>query len=128
MQQQRINVRVWTMNNHFTTYHMQALIHQQGPLRHYSCRSLERTIQKYTNLSKSRSRTEKENENILTRLTYFKQLNVQSVRNSLLPPRQVSFGEFFDHPDDHSIPQLWKNSKIMILRMTTIFPASSLLL
>ncbi|KAI8332185.1 hypothetical protein BD560DRAFT_341296 [Blakeslea trispora] len=105
---QRLNVRVWTMNNHFTTYHMADLIRQQGPLRHYSCRSFERTIQKYTNLSRSRARPAQENENILAKIVYYKQLKQQTIHNSLLPPRLPTSDAFLDHPDGITIPQLWK--------------------
>ena len=52
----RLNMRVWTMNMHFTVYHMKDLILENGPLRYYSCRSLERTIKGYSNRVHSLSR------------------------------------------------------------------------
>ena len=99
------------MNNHFTTYHMSNLIRKQGPLRYYSRQSLERTIQKYTNLSKSRSRPAQENENILTRVAYFKQLHRQRISESLFPPANTSANEFQDYPGDieGTQPQRWES-------------------
>ncbi|OBZ63661.1 hypothetical protein A0J61_11965, partial [Choanephora cucurbitarum] len=90
---------------------MSDLIRKQGPLRYYFCRSLERAIQKYTNLSKSRSRPAQENENIFTRAAYFKQLHRQRISESLFPPANISADEFRDYPEDieGTQPQLWES-------------------
>ena len=97
------------MNNHFTTYHMSELIRQQGPLRYYSCRSLERTIEKFSNLCKWKSRPERETENILRRLNFFKEFQVQMLQESILPSRLEPSDCFLDYPGDmnHVLPQLW---------------------
>lgn len=98
------------MNNHFTTYHMYDLIKKQGPLRYYSCRSLERTIKKFSNLCKSKSRPHQENENLLERYNFFKEFQQQQARESLVPRRQESPDAFLDHPNDPEgiVPQFLK--------------------
>ena len=107
--QGRLNVRVWTMNNHFTTYHMPTLIEQQGPLRYYSCRSLERTIQKYSNLCKSKSRPHQDSENILKRLNFFKEFQMQQLQEMIHPNQNDRSESFLNYPgDDEGVkPQLW---------------------
>ena len=118
----RLNHRVWTMNNHFTTYHMSDLIRHQGPLRYYSCRSLERTIQKFSNLSKSKSRPDRETENILRRLNFFKQFQVQMLQESILPARLEPSDRFLDYPGDinHVLPQLWAKFRTVNIELENV--------
>ena len=110
----RLNNRVWTTNNHFAIFHMSSLIRQQGPLRYYSCRSLERTIRKYSNLSKSKSMPEKETDNILGRLNYFKELHSQQLYDSMLPSSLSANDDFLDYPGDYAdnMPHLWSKFKV----------------
>ena len=98
------------MNNHFASYHVYDLIKRYGPLRYYSCRSLERTIQKYTNLSKSKSAPHKETDNYIERYNYFKTYNAQLNQQGLIPARRIKDSEFLDRPDDidQVMPQLWE--------------------
>ena len=107
---ERLNKRVWTMNNHFASYHLYDLIKSYGPLRYYSCRSLERTIQKFTNLSKSKSQPIKETDNVFVRLSYFKQYNDQLAKKDLYPARKEKPNSFRNHPLDFdgSQVQLWE--------------------
>ena len=107
---ERLNKRVWTMNNHFASYHLYDLIKSYGPLRYYSCRSLERTIQKFTNLSKSKSQPFKETDNVFVRLSYFKQFNDQLMKKDLYPARKIKPNTFKNHPLDFegSQTQLWE--------------------
>ena len=90
------------MNNHFATYHLYDLIKSYGPLRYYSCRSLERTIQKFTNLSKSKSQPIKEIDNIFVRLNYFKKYNEQLAKKDLYPARKEKPNSFKNHPLDYT--------------------------
>ena len=92
--------RIWTMNNHFASYHIYELIKRYGPLRYYSCRSLERTIQKYTNLSKSKSAPHKETDNYIERYNYYKTYSAQLNQQGLILARRIKESEFEDHPDD----------------------------
>ena len=98
------------MNNHFATYHLYDLIKSYGPLRYYSCRSLERTIQKYTNLSRSKSQPIKETDNIFVRLNYFKKFNEQMPKKDQYPARKGKPDSFKNHPLDYtgSQAQLWE--------------------
>ena len=107
---ERLNKRVWTMNNHFASYHLYDLIKSYGPLRYYSCRSLERTIQKFTNLSKSKSQPIKETDNVFVRFSFFKQHNDQLTKKDLYPARKQKPNSFKNHPLDFdgSQVQLWE--------------------
>ena len=109
--------RIWTMNNHFASYHIYELIKRYGPLRYYSCRSLERTIQKYTNLAKSKSASGKESSNLVERYQYFKTYTSQLNQEGLVAPRRVKETEYEDHPDDIEgiMPQLWERFEIKYL-------------
>ena len=79
---------------------MPTLIEQQGPLRYYSCRSLERTIQKYSNLCKSKSRPHQDSENIIKRLNFFKEFRMQQLQEMIHPNQNKKLESFFDCPDD----------------------------
>ena len=109
--------RIWTMNNHFASYHIYELIKRYGPLRYYSCRSLERTIQKYTNLSKSKSAPHKEKDNYIERYNYYKTYSAQLNQQGLIPARRIKESEFEDHPDDidQTMPQLWEKFENRLL-------------
>ncbi|OBZ81292.1 hypothetical protein A0J61_10658, partial [Choanephora cucurbitarum] len=69
-----------------------------------------RTIQKYTNLSKSKSAPHKETDNYIERYNYFKTYNAQLNQQGLIPARRIKNSEFLDHPDDidQVMPQLWE--------------------
>ena len=88
------------MNNHFNTYHKPTLIEQQETLRYYSCRSLERTIQKYSNLCKSKSRPHQDSENILKRLNFFKEFQMQQLQERIRPNQNDRPNSFFNYPGD----------------------------
>ncbi|OBZ81236.1 hypothetical protein A0J61_10715 [Choanephora cucurbitarum] len=107
---ERLNRRVWTMNNHFVSYHLYDLIKSYGFLRYYSCRSLQRTIQKFTNLSKSKSQSIKGTDNVFVRLSYFKQYNDQLAKKDLYPARKEKPNSFRNHPLDFdgSQAQIWE--------------------
>ena len=108
------------MNNHFITYHMYDLIKKQGPLRYYSCRSLERTIKKSSNLCKSKSRPQQENENLLQRYNFFKEFQQQQAKESLLPRRQENPDAFLDHFNNPEgiVPQFLKRFEDINLNTT----------
>lgn len=106
------------MNNHFASYHIYDLIKRYGPLRYYSCRSLERTIQKYTNLSRSTSAPYQESNNLIERFNYFKTYTALLNQEGLVAPRRTRATEYEDHPDDvdQTMPQLWEKFEIKSLR------------
>ena len=71
---------------------------------------MERTIQKYTNLSKSKSQPIKEADNIFVRLNYFKKYNDQLAKKDLYPARKDKPNSFRNHPLDYAgtQAQLWE--------------------
>lgn len=105
------------MNNHFASYHIYDLIQRYGPLRYYSCRSLERTIQKFTNLCRSTSATNTESNNVMQRTNYFKTYKAQLNLEGLVPVRRTRIDEFEDHPNDidGTMPQLWEKFEVCYL-------------
>ncbi|OBZ81152.1 hypothetical protein A0J61_10799, partial [Choanephora cucurbitarum] len=113
----RLMMRVWTMNYHFASYHIYELIKRYGPLRYYSCRSLERTIPRYVNLSRSKSAPDVETSNILQRYNYFKTYNSILNQNGLVRARRTREAEYEDDPDDEEgvLSQLWKKFQQAVL-------------
>ncbi|OBZ80395.1 hypothetical protein A0J61_11556, partial [Choanephora cucurbitarum] len=88
-----------------------------GPLRYYSCRSLERTVQKYTNLSRSRSAPDVETNNLLKRFSHFKPYNSYLNLRDLITARRKRADEYEDHLDDVEgvMPQLWEKFEKAVL-------------
>ena len=104
----RLNVRVFTSNNHYLC-HLQHIIIKAGPLRAYSCRNLERTIKKYSNLIKSKSKINANASNILTSQAGYNSHFVRNITQSLKPNPTYSTSSFWCHPSGHShYPQLWE--------------------
>ena len=89
-------------------------------MRYYSCRSLERTIKKFSNLCKSKSRPQQENENLLQRYNFFRDFQQQQAKESLLPRRQEDPNAFLDHPNDPEgiVPQFLKRFEDVNLNAT----------
>ena len=104
----RLNVRVFTSNNHYLC-HLQHIIIKAGPLRAYSCRNLERTIKKYSNLIKSKSKINANASNILTSQAGYNSHFVRNITQSLTPDPTYSPNSFWRHPSGNShYPQLWE--------------------
>lgn len=108
------------MNCHFSVYHVADLIRQHGPLRYYSCRSLERTIKKYTNLIKSPSKLVPESSNISIRANYYRDLNRKLQNERLSTREEIEVNDYMDHPsNDGTYPQLWAKFETLYLNMST---------
>lgn len=97
------------MNCHFAVYHVADLIRQHGPLRYYSCRSLERTIKLYSNKVFSMSKPNKEISNIHTRFNFFNQTDVTEAFDQISSPETNIRNDYHDHPSQPDRwPQLWE--------------------
>ena len=104
----RLNVRVFTSNNHYLC-HLQHIIIKAGPLRAYSCRNLERTIKKYSNLIKSKSKINANASNILTSQAGYNSHFVRNITQSLTTNPTYNPNSFWRHPSGIShYPQLWE--------------------
>lgn len=99
----KINERVFTVNNHYLS-HLPYLIKAMGPLKCYSCRPMERTIKKFTNLIKSTSKIGANASNVLKRQANY---NKMAVRHLEL----IQFPEIADLPSSYKVHfsgvQLW---------------------
>ncbi|KAI8352180.1 hypothetical protein BD560DRAFT_318894, partial [Blakeslea trispora] len=105
----QLSMRVWTMNCHFAVYHVADLIRQHGPLRYYSCRSLERTIKLLSNEVFSMSKPNKEISNIHTRFNFFNQTDVTEAFDQISSPKTNIRVDYHDHPTQPDRwPQLWE--------------------
>jgi hypothetical protein len=92
------------------------MIKQQGVLRSYSARSMERSIGKYKKLIKSKVNAGANAGNILERLTIRNYMNSQSwgvdQELQLLTPRTYKDDSFKNNPSGESTdPQLWEPFK-----------------
>lgn len=89
-----MNERVFTVNNHYLS-HLSLLIREMGPLRSFSCRSMERTIKKYTNLIKSTTKTGVNASNVLRWQANLNKTAVQQLLAELFPitPEQENMFE-----------------------------------
>ncbi|KAI7903237.1 uncharacterized protein BX663DRAFT_418871, partial [Cokeromyces recurvatus] len=104
----RINVRVVTVNNHYLC-HLQHIINKAGPLKAYSCRNLERTIKKYSNLIKSKSKINTNASNVIRNQVGYNSYHVHNLTQSLVPNPTYSLDSFWTHPSDiFHYPQLWE--------------------
>jgi hypothetical protein len=93
--------------------HIVYMVKQQGVLRAYSARSMERSIGKYKKLIKSKVNAGANAGNILERLTTRNHINSQSwsVHNELdlLTPRSYAEKSFKNNPSgEANDPQLWE--------------------
>lgn len=104
----RLSVRVFTANNHYLS-HLQHIIMKVGPLRAYSCRNLERTIKKYSNLIKSKTRINANAQNILSSQAGYNSHFVRTITESLTAKSKYSSSTFWCHPSGiEHYPQLWE--------------------
>ncbi|OBZ80535.1 hypothetical protein A0J61_11416 [Choanephora cucurbitarum] len=64
---------------------------------------------------------EKETDNILKRLNYFKELHFQQLYNTMLPSFLSAHDDFLDYPGDYTddMPQLWWKFKVQNLKVDT---------
>lgn len=106
-----MNARVFTPNNHYLS-HLALLIRQMGPLRAYSCRSMERTIKLFTNLIKSTSHTGVNASNILRRQSNQNKMAVRQLLEVQFPSRPAQVGDYETSP---SGLQVWKPSRSVSL-------------
>jgi hypothetical protein len=105
---ERLNVRVFTVNNHYLC-HLQYIIIKAGCLKAYSCRNLERTIKKYSNLIKSKTKINSSASNVLTSQAGYNSHFVRSITQSLVPKPIYSPNSFWCHPSGiPHYPQLWE--------------------
>ncbi|OBZ80524.1 hypothetical protein A0J61_11427 [Choanephora cucurbitarum] len=109
-------MRIWTMNNHLAVEHVPELIRQQGPLRYFSCRSLERTIKKYSNMANSMSAPDVEISNIHNRVNYYKEHRSTEESESFMASSSTRERDSLLHPTQpDTTPRLW--SKIIHLEL-----------
>ena len=109
-------MRIWTMNNHLAVEHVPELIRQQGSLRYFFCRSLERTVKKYSNMVNSMSAPDVEISNIHHRVNYYKEHRSTEESESFMASSSIRERDFLLHltqPD--TTPRLW--SKIIHLEL-----------
>ncbi|OBZ80612.1 hypothetical protein A0J61_11339 [Choanephora cucurbitarum] len=123
----RYSMRVWTMNNHFAVQNVPELIKQQGPLRYFSCRSLERTIKKYSNMVRSMFAPDVEISNIHTRVNYYKEHRSAETTDSSIGSSSVQERDFLLHPTHpQTTPRLWlKIQRIELCERADFFGAST---
>ncbi len=93
--------------------HIVYMIKQQGVLRAYSARSMERSIGKYKKLIKSKVNAGANAGNILERLTTRNHINSQSwsvqTELDLLTPRSYAENSYKNNPSGEAgDPQLWE--------------------
>jgi hypothetical protein len=80
-----------------------------GPLKSYSCRSSERTIKKFSNLVKSKTKTGPNSSNVLNKQANYKRVNIRNLQDELFRPSTYDASTFMAHPSgDCSFPQLWE--------------------
>lgn len=104
----KLNIRVFTVNNHYLM-HLKFIIEQVGPLKAYSCRSLERTIKKFRNLANGHRDLGVNSSNVLANHTRYNTVYMQDIYTRLRPNRQNAENSFLSHPSgDRSLPQLWE--------------------
>ena len=119
-------MRVWTMNNHFAVQHVPDLIRQQGPFRYFSCRSLERTIKKYSNMVRSMSAPDVEISNIHTRVNYYKEHRPAETTDNIISSSTTRERDFYDHPTHpETTPRLWSKIQHLELRERADFFGAS---
>lgn len=107
MQNERLNVRVFTANNHYLA-HLAFIIKQVGPLKAYSCRSLERTIKKFRNLSRGFKDIGANTSNVISTHARYNTTYMYGIRNKAIPSKPYDEGSFVSHPSgDKTLPQLW---------------------
>jgi hypothetical protein len=107
----RIHSGVFKPVQHYLS-HIVYMIKQQGVLRAYSARSMERSIGKYKKLIKSKVDAGANAGNILERLITRNHINSQTwdvhTELDLITPRKYSESTFRNNPSgDASDPQLW---------------------
>ena len=122
----RLSMRVWTMNNHFAVQHVPELIRQQGPLRNFSSRFLERTIKKYSNMVRSMSAPDVEISNIHTRVNYYKEHRSAETTDSSIGSSSARERYFLLHPTHpQTTPRLWSKIEHIELRERADFFGAS---
>lgn len=87
------------------------MIINQGPLRAYSTRSMERSIGIFSKLIKSKREGGKNASNIIERLAIHNHVNcVLNIEETihLIRPRQYTDSSYMNLPDDIDGPQLWE--------------------
>lgn len=103
IRQKRINARVFTANNHYLM-HLPFLVEKMGPLKCYSCRPMERTIKKFTNLIKSTHQIGANASNVLRHQANYSKMAVRRLEATQFP-------ESMDRPDTYrshsSGVQIW---------------------
>ena len=107
-----MSVRVFTVNNHYLS-HLSLLIKEMGPLRAYSCRAMERTINKYTNLIKSPTKIGVNASNVLRHQA---NMNKTAVRRLMAEhfSRRSDPEDIFETSHDDSL-QVWGRAKTVDL-------------
>lgn len=106
----RLNARIFTANNHYLC-HLQYIITNSGCLKAYSCRNLERTIKKYSNLIKSKTNINSNAQNIIINQAGYNSHFIRNITQSLVPsPNTYNKPDsFWYHPSSlPNYPQLWE--------------------
>ena len=94
---ERLNVRVFTVNNHYLC-HLEYIVKNAGPLKAYSCRNLERTIKKYSNLIKSKSRINANASNTIRSQAGYNSHHIRGLTSGLVSGSGCSPSSYLDHP------------------------------
>jgi hypothetical protein len=91
--------------------HIPFIVRNQGPLRAYSTRSMERAIGKFSKLIKSKVKGGKNASNLIQRFAmhgYIKSmLNIEALINAIRP-RPYNDSSYDCLPSDENGPQLWQ--------------------
>lgn len=103
----QLSLKVFTINNHYLL-HLQHIIQMVGPLKAYSCRSLERTIGKFSNITKGRINVGVNASKVLSDNAHYNSLVIRGVY-SMLTRNNYNQNSFISHPSgDRTFPQLWE--------------------
>lgn len=104
-----LSVKVFTVNNHYLG-HLGHMTRQLGPLKHYSCRSTERTIKEFANKIKSTTKPGVNSSNVLLNIVNLQQYGITTslANNDQVNADQSSPVSFVSHPSGNDqFPQLW---------------------
>lgn len=105
-----LNEKEFTVNNHYLC-HLKGLIEDMGPMRAYSCRSIERTIKVFTNLITATTKVAVNSSNIFRRYHHYHRHAIQRIQQAHFPESPINPNSYRVHPQagdgDHG--ELWES-------------------
>lgn len=104
----KMTVAVFTIKNHYLS-HIEFITRKMGPMKHYSCRSTERTIKTFTRDIGSPTHAGINSSNLLLKRMNMSQYGLQEILNEsdVTDQSSASLPSRFLATDNPEYPELW---------------------